>query len=382
MKILHLSDLHFGKRVCEISMIGEQRAISDSIIEQLAKDPVDAVVIAGDIYDRSIPPESAVTLFSSFIERISDMGIPVLAISGNHDSPERLSFAAGIMKKHNIHFVTSVKDSLTPVTLYDSFGAVNFYLLPYLRPSDVNNAFGTGFSSYTDAVAYMAETMDIDPAQRNVIVSHQFVSGASVTDMETCVGGTEAVSLSVYEAFDYGALGHLHTPQNVGSKHIRYCGTPLKYSAAEVKHSKSMTIVELGEKGRVSIDTVPLKPIHDMRRVKGSVMELCRSENATEDYIYAVVTDTNEISGVASMLRQIYPNLVSIDYEVLSERYDRSRVMQGNVEREKTPLEVFTELYELQHGGNSMSELQLELMKEIIGSVETEGGTSDAALEA
>ena len=382
MRILHLSDLHLGKRVCETSMLKEQEAVFDSIIDHLRSSLTDAVIIAGDIYDRSIPPESAVVLFSSMIERISDMGITVMAISGNHDSPERLSFASGVMKKHNIHFVTNVRDSPEPVTLHDEYGTVNFYLLPYLRPNDVSNVYDVNPPSYTDAAEYMVQSMNIDSRQRNVIVSHQFVAGASLTDTETCIGGTEAVSAQVYEAFDYAALGHLHTPQSAGRKTIRYCGTPLKYSASEVNHSKSMTIVTLAEKGNVSVETIPLVPLHDMRRVKGSVKELCRPENATEDYIYAVVTDTNELSGIASMLRQVYPNLISIDYAVLSERYDRSRIMQGNLQREKTPLEVFTELYELQHGGSSMSDIQLEIMKDITDGIEKEGDDLYAADKA
>ena len=379
MKILHLSDLHIGKKVCEMPMIGEQEAALRSITEHLRTCPVDAVVIAGDIYDRSIPPENAVILFGAFIESISDLGIPVLLISGNHDSPERLSFAAGIMKKHNIHFVTNIKDSFTPITLHDEHGPVNFYMMPYLRPSDVSNISGESFSDYTEAVKYMTDNMKIDRSQRNIIVSHQFVEGASFTDSESCVGGTEAVSASAYDGFDYVALGHLHKPQSVHRQTIRYAGSILKYSEKEISHSKSMTVVTMEEKGSVTVETIPIVPIHDMRKVKGSIKELTRSENATDDYIYAVVTDTNELSGISSMLRQVYPNLVSIDYEVLSSKYDRAKVMQGFSQREKTPLEVFTELSELQHGGESMSSLQLDKMKEIIENLENEGGIADAA---
>ena len=369
MKFLHLADLHIGKRVCETSMTEAQEAALGSIIEHLRSFPVDAVVIAGDIYDRSIPPESAVILFSDFLENISNMGIPVLLISGNHDSPERLSFASGIMKKHNIHFVTSVKDSLKPVTLCDEYGPVNFYMLPYLRPSDVSNISGTSFSGYTEAVKYMTDSMNIDTSQRNVIISHQFIAGADFNDTETCVGGTEAVSADAYSGFDYAALGHLHKPQNV-KNNMRYAGSLLKYSEKEVDHKKSVTVVELGEKGSVNIDTFSVAPIHDMRMVRGSISELTRAENVTDDYIYAVVTDTNSLSGISSMLRQVYPNLVHTSYEVLSKKYDRERVMQGFSQSSKTPLEVFTELYETQHGGESMSGLQLEIMKEIIDSIE------------
>lgn len=381
MKILHLADLHIGKKICETPMIGEQEVALGKIIEHLRAFPVDAVVIAGDIYDRSIPPENAVILFGEFIESIAELGIPVLLISGNHDSPERLSFASGIMKKHNIHFVTNIRDSFTPIILHDEYGPVNFYMLPYLRPSDVSNISGETFSDYTEAVKYMTDSMNIDRSQRNVIVSHQFVEGATYTDSESCVGGSEAVSADAYEGFDYAALGHLHKPQSVKKETIRYAGSPLKYSASEVGHSKSMTIVTLGEKGSVTVDTLPIVPLHDMRKVKGSVKELTRPENATDDYIYPVVTDTNELSGISTMLRQVYPNYISIEYEVLSSKYDRTKAMQGVSQREKTPLEVFTELYETQHGGESMSSLQLEMMKEIIESVENEGGIANAAAQ-
>ena len=374
MRFLHLSDLHVGKRLHEISMLDEQKAIFEQIIAYLRGSPVDAVIIAGDIYDKSVPSESAVTLFSDFLEKLSELDLPILMISGNHDSPERLSFAAGIMKKHKIYFVTDIKDSLTPVTLCDEYGSVNFYLLPYMCPSDVRNVFGECFDNHSQAVSYMTEKMAVDASRRNVIVSHQFVSGGAVIDSETHVGGLESVSAEAYKAFDYAALGHLHTPQNIGNKAVRYCGTPLKYSESEVRVSKSMTIVELKEKGTLSVETVPLVPIHDMIVIEGSVNELCDPKNATDKYVYAVVTDTNDVTGINAMLRSVYPNFVNLTFRFGSSDGEETMLLTGGIDKKKSPFEVFCDFYRAQHN-TEMSELHMRILKE---ALEKEGGADNA----
>ena len=369
MRFIHLSDLHIGKKLCEISMVDEQRGIFSSILDFIPKNRIDAVIIAGDIYDKSVPPVDAVLLFDEFLQALSELEVPVLMISGNHDSAERLSFGAGIMKRSRIFIGTSVEGALTPVTMNDEYGPVNFYLLPFLRPSDVNNAFSQSLSGFTEAVGYMIESMGIDLSQRNVILSHQYVAGASLSESETIIGGTECVDRSVYEVFDYTALGHLHTPQNVGSDTIRYCGTPLKYSLSEVKQPKSITIVELGKKGNVSVSTSPLTPLHDMKKLRGTFNELIAPGRTDDSYIYAELTDENDVPFAAAGLRSLYPNLVSISYSPRGESEAADYRALWDRQEEKNPSEIFEDLFRQQHGDNEMTPMQLSLLREAIDKV-------------
>lgn len=369
MKLLHLSDLHLGMKICEMSMLEEQRYIFEQIFSYLNDNPVDAVILAGDIYDKSIPPVDAVLLFDEIIDRFSDMGFPVFIISGNHDSSDRLSFGSGIMKKNNIFIVTDIKDSVTPVTLKDSFGNVNFYLLPFIRPVNVNNAFSQSFSDYTSAIEYLTGLMDINTDERNVIISHQFVSGASLCESETIIGGTECVDKKVYEPFDYAALGHIHSPQQIGKETIRYCGTPLKYSLSEANRSKSMTVVTLGEKGNIRIETPALTPLHDMRKIKGSFKELTSVSETSDDYIYAELTDEHDVPFAAAGLREIYQNLVSVSYSVFSSSDPLELISAQNAAEERSPEEIFGDLYKMQCGGREPSPEQQEIIREITDKI-------------
>lgn len=365
MRFLHLSDLHLGKRINEISLLEDQRYILGQITEYIRKNRLDAVVIAGDIYDKSVPSSEAMSIYSGFVEELSDMKVPVLIISGNHDSAERLSYFGDLMKKHGIYLGTDISSSLRPVTLTDEYGEVDFYLLPFLRPSDVNNALETECGTYTEAVAEVIKRMRPDESKRNVMVSHQYVAGASVCDSEILVGGIECIDVSVYEAFDYTALGHLHTPQNVGSDRIRYCGTPLKYSLSEAVSSKSMTVVTLGAKGDVSVETVPLIPLRDMRRIRGSFDELMKGV-PTDDYIYAELTDENDVPFAGTELRTVYKNFISATYT----RFGSYGYFEGSADfapsEEKTPQQIFTEFFRSQHGNKDMSDVQLEILRQAI----------------
>ncbi len=365
MRFLHLSDLHIGKKINEISMLEDQKYIFNQITDYLSNNNIDAVVIAGDVYDQSRPSAEAMNVFSDFIEKIEELSLPVLIISGNHDSSERLSYFNNIMKKQKIYLGTTVSDSVMPVKLSDKSGNVNFYLLPFLRPSDVNNAFDTSCTTYTDAVKAVIERMNLDRNERNVMVSHQYVAGASVCDSEILIGGIECVDKSVYDDFDYTALGHLHTPQTVGKDTVRYCGTPLKYSLSEVCCPKSMTIVTLEEKGNVKVDTVPLEPLHDMRKLKGSFSELMQGP-ASDDYIYVELTDDNDVPFAGTELRTVYKNFISASYSrFASYSYFKSSAELGTHE-EKTPQEIFTELFRLQHDNRELNEIQLRILNEAV----------------
>ncbi len=370
MKLLHLSDLHLGKKICEMSMIDEQRYIFDRIFEYAQSAALDAVIIAGDVYDKSIPTVEAVSLFDSILERFNAMSLPVFIISGNHDSAQRLSVGSAVMRKSGIYFGTGLEQSLRPVTLEDKYGKVNFYLLPFMRPADVNDLFDEEIRDFTEAVRYVTEKMNIDTNERNVIVSHQFVAGAALSESETIVGNTECVDKSVYEIFDYAALGHIHSPQNVGCETIRYCGTPLKYSASETGHSKSMTVVTLEEKGSVMVDTVDLLPLHDMRKIKGKFNDLTREELRSDDYIYAELTDEMEIQYAAAGLRAVYSNLMSVSYSYTSSVSDRENAAALINSEEKSTYDMFTEFYSRQHNEKQMSDIQKEILNEILERIE------------
>ena len=276
MKLLHLSDLHLGKRVNEFSMLEDQKYILSEIIQIVEKEAPDAVLIAGDVYDKSVPPAEAVELFDDFLVRLSRLGTQVFVISGNHDSPERVAFGGRLMDPSGIHMSPVYSGQVQPVPLTDAFGTVNIYMLPFVKPIHVRRFFPEAETgTYTDALRTAVEQMSVDPAARNVLITHQFVTGAWRSESEDIsVGGTDNVDASVFDAFDYVALGHIHGPQHVGRETMRYCGTPLKYSFSEAGHQKSVTAVELGEKGSVQVRAIPLTPRRDMREIRGTYLEL------------------------------------------------------------------------------------------------------------
>ena len=378
MKLIHLSDLHLGKRVNEFSMIEDQEYILKVILGVVDEEKPDAVIIAGDVYDKSVPSAEAVLLFDDFLCALARRSTEVLVISGNHDSPERIAFAARLIERSGVHLSPVYDGRVEPVVLRDAFGEVRFYLLPFLKPVHVRRFYpDEEIKTYTDALRVAVEHLEIDGTQRNVLVTHQFVTGASRSDSEEIsVGGTDNVDASVFEGFDYVALGHIHGPQNVGSERIRYCGTPLKYSFSEAKQTKSVTVVTLGEKGGIDVRTVPLGAKRDLREIRGTYLELTARSNYagtnTEDYLHITLTDEEDIPDAIGKLRVIYPNLMKLDYDNRRTRAGAQPVRAEDAER-KTPLELFAELYEKQNGqplSAEQTEFSKELMEKIWGENE------------
>lgn len=370
MKIIHLSDLHLGKRVNEFSMLEEQEYILKEIIGVIRSEAPDCVVIAGDVYDKSVPPAEAVTLFDDFLCSLSELDMHVFIISGNHDSPERIAFGSRLMDGSGIHFSPVYSGETEPFILSDGFGEVEIYMLPFIRPISVRRFFESAeISSYTDAVnaAIDAMNIDFDSPSRKILITHQFVTGASCCDSEDIsVGGSDNVDSSAFDGFDYVALGHLHGPQNIGDERLRYCGTPLKYSFSEVNHVKSVTVVEMAEKGSISVRTVPLVPLHDMRELKGEFDEIT-GLGRSDDYLHITLTDENEIPEAMGRLRLLYPNIMKLDYDNSRTRCISEAELIADT-RKKTPLEQFTDFYR-QRNGSPMSEEQLEFTKELIGEI-------------
>ena len=374
MKLIHLSDLHLGKRVCEMSMLEDQEYILREILGIVEDTRPDALLISGDVYDKSVPSAEAVTVFDDFLCRLAARKLPVLIISGNHDSPERLSFGGRLMEGSGIHISPVYDGTVRPITLRDDFGEVHFWLLPFLKPVHVRQFFPEeNIESYTDACAAAVAHMPLNKEERNVILVHQFVTGAETCGSEELsVGGTDNVDASVFADFDYVALGHIHRPQNGGSNKIRYCGTPLKYSLSEVDHLKSVTLVELGAKGELRLELIPLHPKRDLREIRGSFAQLTDMDyyknTAAEDYLHIILTDEEDIPEAGGKLRAIYPNYLHISYDNTRTRTDQVVDCAENVQR-KSKLELFDELYQLQNN-QPMSDTQRAFLQELIDAME------------
>ncbi len=373
MKLIHLSDLHLGKRVNELSMLDDQKYILKKIIEVTDSEKPDAVIIAGDIYDKSVPPAEAVSLFDDFLYELSLRRLKTFVISGNHDSPERIAFGNRLMNLSGIYMSPVYNGSTVPVRLKDEYGELNIFMLPFIRPSNVREFFpDSNISSYTDAVRIAVNNMNVDKSERNIIITHQLVTGAVRSDSEDIsVGGIDNVDSAVFDIFDYTALGHIHRPQRIGRDTIRYCGTPLKYSFSEANHKKSVTVVELLEKGNVKVNELPLSARHDMREIKGSYMELTEKSNyygtETHDYLHITLTDEEIIPNALGKLRVIYPNLMKLDYDNTRTRNTASLKSTDNTVN-KSPTELLKEFYYKQNG-RSMNDNQLEFVEELIKKV-------------
>ncbi|QAT42947.1 exonuclease SbcCD subunit D [Aminipila luticellarii] len=354
MKLIHLSDLHIGKRVNEFSMLEDQAYILTEIMKQIDEERPDAVIIAGDVYDKSVPPAEAVQLFDDFLVQLSERKPYIFIISGNHDSAERMAFGGRLMKNSRVYISPVFNGSVESIALQDSFGTVSVYMMPFLKPAYVRKYYPDAeISSYNDAVKTVMNRVKVDTSHRNILICHQFVTGAVCCDSEELsVGGLDNVDAGLFDAFDYVALGHLHGPQKIIKETVRYAGTPLKYSFSEVHHKKSMTVVELTEKGRVGVRTRELIPRRDMREIKGSYMEITAREYYKdmnrEDYMHITLTDEEDIPDAVGKLRSIYPNIMKLDYDNVRTRSTFSIDRAESAER-KSPLEIFEELYKKQN---------------------------------
>lgn len=374
MKIIHLADLHIGKRVNEFSMIDDQKYILNQILEIIDKEKPDAVIIAGDVYDKQVPSIEAVELLDSFISDISKRKTTTFIISGNHDSAERLAFGSSLMAMGKIYISPVYNGKISKYTLKNDFGSANFYLLPFVKPSHVKRFFpDKKIESYTDAIKVVVDNLKLDTSEINILIAHQFVTGASRTESEEIsVGGLDNVDASVFEDFDYVALGHIHRPQKIGTERIRYCGTPLKYSFSEVNDAKSVSIIEINSKEDFNLRMIPLIPKRDMRKIRGTYEELTTKtsyENTnTDDYIHVTLTDEFNVADAIQKLRVIYKNIMKLEYDNMRTRESRKINLDDMVIENKNPLEIFSEFYKLQNN-KEMNDEQKEIIKKIMEEV-------------
>ena len=380
MKFLHISDLHIGKRVNEFSMIEDQKYILNQILRIAEQERAEAVLIAGDIYDKPMPSAEAVQMFDWFLTGLADLGKTVIAVSGNHDSPERIAFGGELMRGRGVYVSPVYRGEALEVALRDEYGDISVHLLPFLKPATLRHALEGRQEeeenrlpeSYQEALEIAVKRMEIDAKKRNILVAHQFVTGAGRCDSEeVSVGGLDNVDASVFDDFDYVALGHIHSPQSVGRETVRYCGTPLKYSFSEAEQEKSVTVLEMGEKGDVVLSTVSLVPLRDMRKIRGSYGEvMSRSfyqDTNTEDYVQITLTDEEDIPDGLQKLRTVYPNLMQVAYDNSRTRQDRTVEAAEQAER-KSELELFGEFFELQNN-QPMSAEQAAYMERLIADL-------------
>lgn len=372
MKFIHVSDLHLGKRLHETSLIEDQYEILKQILNIIDDEKPDGIIIAGDVYDKSVPSAEAVALFDYFISELAKKRLQVFIISGNHDSAERIAFGSKIMDAVGIHLSPVYNGEILPITLNDEHGEFKVYMLPFIKPSHVRRFYeDESIESYTDAVKVAIDKMNIDTNMRNILITHQFVTGAKRSESEESVGGTDNVDASVFEGFDYVALGHLHGAQYCSNEKIRYSGTPLKYSFAEYNDTKSVTVVSFGKKGDApKIKTVELKPIRDMKKIRGKFDELVNSVNKTDDYVQITLTDEEDIPNAMSRLQTVYKNALEL-------RYDNARTRQSSIilgaegVEKKTAFELFSEFF-VDRNNAPMSEIQSEYIKALIEKIEGE----------
>ena len=371
MKFMHLGDLHLGKSLSDFDLYDDQKYILDELMEIIDRENVDALLIAGDVYDKSVPSEGAIDLLDYFLKSLSDKGTKVYMISGNHDSDDRLNYGSSLFSSNNI-FISAIFDgTLNKYEISDNNTKVNIYLLPFVKASQVKHFFPDAkIENYEDAVRTIIENTDIDDHSTNILVAHQFVAGSedphlagSESVAAQSVGTVERISAAVFDRFDYVALGHIHSPQKVGREEVRYCGSPLKYSLSEVNNDKSVPIITIESGAEPKIDLIPLKPKRDMRHIRGKFKDLLEKENIRdpEDFIYATLTDEETINDAMSIFQQYYPNTVRIDYDNKRTR-ELEQVDISNIAGNKSFAELIGDFYSLMYGCE-MTDEELHVME-------------------
>ncbi len=374
MKIAHISDLHLGKIVNGFSMASEQEYILEKIVEILEENSIKTLLVCGDVFDKTVPSIEGLRLYDKFTGELYDMGIETYMISGNHDSLERLTCGSKLMRNSKMFIGRSLAENENKYTIEDEFGKINIYLLPFIKPANVRNAYEESVSEYSEAVEFAINKMNVNTESRNILLAHQFVTGATRSESEEIfVGGLDNVNAKVFDPFDYVALGHLHKSQYVQRETIRYCGTPLKYSISEKNDRKSLTVIDVREKGNITIDTLPLTPKHDIYEIKGKYDELMSLDYYStidrDGYFSIVLTDEEYIMDAVGRMRTVYKNIMSLSYENSRTRAENI-IDKAVVTETKLPQDYIEELFEAQNG-SEMSDYQKEIIENII--IELEG---------
>ena len=385
MNFLHVSDLHIGKKLCGKALMNDQRHILTEILEMAADPEIDALLVAGDLYDKSQPSGEAVELASGFLTSLAKLGKPCFIVSGNHDSPEQVAYCESILSGASIFVSPAFNAAPARHVLRDESGEVHLYLLPFVRPLQLRRAFperAAEIHSYADAVRVAVEEMHVDPSARNVLVAHQFVLGASAPELtdseERMVGGVDAVPAEVFDRFDYVALGHLHAPQRVRGERVRYAGSPLKYSLSEEKQRKAALKVHLGAKGEdgalLEVEQLPYHPLRDVRSLRGTLAELMADAGVCMDYVFVTLTDELPPLDPLGSLLQSYPNLVQLRME--NSRTGGSAPIPLERVEERSPLEHFVHFFRAQNNGQEPNAAQMALLRQVVEEAEVKRNAS------
>ncbi len=373
MILAHISDLHLGKSLYNYSLIEDQDYILEEIAGIIIEKKVDVLIIAGDVYDKNVAPEAGLKVLRKFLNRLVEAKIKVVIISGNHDSAERLTFGAEFMTEKGIYFSKVYDGVIEPVVFDDEYGPVNFYLLPFVKPSVVQHYFEEEkIESWNDAISAAVEHLNVNYNERNVIVAHQNIMNAKRCESEEIVIGLQdAVSDEIFKDFDYTALGHIHRQQKIGKYNVMFSGTPLKYSTSEFEHKKVMPLITLGEKGKVDIELIPLVPKRDLRKITGTLDEIMTSSKTDpynhEDFIDIVLTDENEVMDAISTLRTVYPNVLKITYDNMASRA-AEKIENFNAVDKKNPFEIFETFFNSRRG-RDMDEDEKEYLHALIEKI-------------
>ena len=370
MRFLHISDLHLGKQMNDWPLLGDQEAVLQQIVSISETEKADAVLIAGDVYQRSSPQAEAMALFDSFVSQLVDAGKKVFIISGNHDSALRISYFASLVRSSGVYVTEAFDGRMQSVTLQDKDGDIVIWMLPFLRPSQVKRKLPEEkISTYQDAVEAVLRQTPVDPKKRNILMCHQFITGCETSDSEElAVGGLDNIDASVFDAFDYVALGHIHKPQKVTRETLRYAGSPLKYSFSEVNHRKSVTVVDIREKGDIGLHTVPLYPIHDVRLIEGCVDDILRMPYS-EDYVWITIHDELPPPDARVMLSANFPNTMKFSIVNSKTKYDIDVKAAGSVE-DKSVTELFSDFYRLQNNDQAPGEEHMKVLGKVLRELE------------
>lgn len=376
MRFLHISDLHIGRRINGLSLLEDQRHVLGQVL-RMAQD-CDAVLVAGDLYDKAQPSAEALRMMSDFFAALSSMGKPVFAVSGNHDTAEQVAYCREILGQSGVYVSPAYEGSLTRHVLQDAYGEVHVWLLPYVRPASVR-PYAPEVRTYEDAVRAALASAQLDPGARNVLVAHQYVAGAEICESESrLIGGVDQVSAGLFDEFDYVALGHLHSPQKLCGGRICYCGSPIKYSLSEETQRKAALVVELSEKGELRLQEQPFEPLHELRTARGELAQVSDPANFSQDYVYAVLTDEHMLLDPLGALRMTYPRLLGM--RLCNSRTNEQAAIMQEVDAESySPLEHFLQFYQAQNNDQMPDEKRIAVMKRIIEEAEGEQHATDLA---
>lgn len=377
MKILHLADLHLGKRVNEMSMIEDQKYILDQIITLIKEESVGIVLLCGDIYDKSIPTIEAIHLLDEFLDQLSKMAIKVLMISGNHDSIDRLSFGKSLFTRSNLYIASQFENEIEKITVKENGITVNFYMLPFVKSAYISHIFQLQTDSYEECFRYLIEHTKIDEEETNILLSHQFVSAnkknPELSDSETSsLGGIDNIDFHIFDPFDYVALGHIHKPQAMGREMVRYAGSILKYSFSEIHMDKKATILTIDAKKEISLSFHPLKPLRDMREIECSLEELLKKQceiGKQEDYMHVILTDEEQILDAIGKVRTIYPNVMQISFKNRRhmKQLESAQIKEDQIS-DQSPAELFEQFYKMQNHID-LDEKRLQLVLSVFEEV-------------